>query len=255
MVLGSLCLPGDDAFRLTTIVLGLAVDNPSADPRYGVANLLLDDPSYTVRASGASMAVTIPLGVDVTLVRASVHTTNATTASITSGAGLNAPIVIPDLDSDGQRLGGSVDLSEETGTTDDQFVVNLSRVSGIVEVGRISLWTAARDVNWESGRDEGIDRPGDVAIPTRLGVILHAPQEIRVRWWDMAFRLLEDAAMWRELTRSSKGPLFAFPLIPDVTINDCAWVHNPDPYTERREDPFVNIPRRFRELVQGPPNG
>lgn len=251
-VLGKLLLPGDDAFRQAT---SLASSNESADPNYAVEQLLVEDPAWVTRATGDNTAITVNLPGNVTLVAVSVHNTNATSAAITSGAGLNKAIVIPALAADGQRLGGWADLVGEAGVTDDQFTITLSRTGGILEVGRIALWTVARDVNWERGRDEGLDRPGDITLVTRLGSKVIDPQDIAIRWWSMTFTLLEDAAMFRALERSAKGSVFGFALVPDELVNDAPWVHLPEPYTERREDPFVQIPRLFAELSGGPPNG
>jgi len=257
MIRGKVCPPGFDAFRRTTVALGLSMTNPNADTIYGVANLLHDNPARLTKASGVSTAITIPLPADVTLVGVTLHNTNATTASITSGAGLNQVITVPAVDLDGQRLGARYLFTGiEVGLTDDGFVVNLSRAAGVVHIGRIALWLVATDVNWEPGRDYGVVRPGDVRHTTRLGTVVHDSQGLRQRWWEMTFTLAEDATVYRGLEASSQGAVLPFPLIPDELVNDAAWVYTPDAYKEKLTVPGrASIGRRFLELCNGPING
>jgi len=252
MVRGKLCLPGDDVVNIAT----LSMTNEESDPNYQVEQIQHPDPSYVAKATGPSTVITVTLPGNVTLKAVSIHNTNATTASIASGAGLSQVIAIPALDPDGQRRGGWKDLDGVTGATDDVFTVTLSVVSGVVWVGRIALWVAARAVNWEEGRDEGVLRPGNVAITTRLGSIVHDDQGIRTRWFEMTFTLAEDAAIFRALEMSAKGAVLPFALVPDELVNDALWVNAPEAYTERLNAPgFASIPRRFVELSGGPPNG
>ena len=257
MIRGKVCPPGFDAFRRTTIALGLSMTNPNADAIYGVGNLLIDDPARLTKASGISTAITIPLPANVTLVGVTLHNTNATTSSITSGAGLSQALTVPAVDLDGQRLGARYFFTGlETGITDDGFVVNLSRASGVVHIGRIALWLVASNVNWEAGRDYGVVRPGDVIHRTRGGTVLHDPQGLRQRWWEMTFTLSEDATIYRGLEASSLGAVLPFPLVPDELVNDSAWVHTPEAYKEQLSEPgLASIPRRFVELCNGPING
>lgn len=250
VVIGSLCFPTDDAGRLAVYT----ADTPAS--LYPASNLLDNRPSVVCKSTTTTLAVTATLPGDRTLVAVSLHNTNSTTSSITNAAGLNKSIVVPAVDLAGQRLGGWADLSAEAFPTDDAFVVHLSVASGVVWIGRVALWTVARDVQWSAGRDEGTLWPGDVAIQTRLGEVDIDHQAIRQRWFDLTFVLDEDRALFLALDAASVGAVLPFPVIPDVAANDAPWMRCPDPYHAQRGEPgFAATPRRFLELVQGPPNG
>jgi hypothetical protein len=253
VVVGRVCLPGDDVARTATVT----ATPQSADPDYQAAQLLDPDRAYVVRSTGPSFALRFVFaGGNKTAIRISLHNTNATTAVASNPAGLSIPIPIPALDADGQRVDAHLDISEEDNITDDEMTITLSRASGIVEIANVAIWVAEHEVNWEAGRDEGILRPGNSVMPTRLGSEVHDDQGIRTLYYDMTFTLEEDIALWRAVDMSSKGAILAFPLVPDVEVNQAIWARCPDPFHARRGVPgFAGIPRRFVEVSGGPPNG
>jgi hypothetical protein len=253
MELGKLCFPGDNAAMTATVT----ASPQSADTRYQAANLLTSDRAYVVRSTGTSFALRFVFaGGNQEAIRVSIHNTNATTAVATNPAGLNVNIPLPGLDVDGQRLDAHLDISDESFNVDDEMTITLSVVSGIVECGNVGIWVAERDVNWEAGRDEGIQRPGNSTLETQLGSFVQDDQGIRRRWYELTFSLEEDLAIFRTLDKSSKGAVLAFPLVPDVEVNDALWVHCPEPFSAQRGAPgFARIPRRFVEISGGPPNG
>lgn len=253
LVLGKLCLPGDNVAMTSTV----SATPQSADPKYQASRLLDYDRAYVVRSTGTSFAVRfIFAGGSQTVVRISLHNTNATTAVATNPAGLNVNIPIPANDPDGQRVDAHLDISEEVFNTAGELTVTLSKASGIVEIANVGIWVAEHDVNWESGRGEGIDRPGDSVMPTRLGSEVYDSQNIRRQSYEMTFGLEADIALFRTLDMSSKGAILAFPLVPNVEENRAIWARTPEPFSARRGDPgLANIPRRFVEVSGGPPEG
>lgn len=247
MIVGSLCFPTDDAGREA----GWTADTPAS--LYPASNLLIDKPSIVCKSSTTTLNLTATLPGNRTLVAVSLHNCNATTASITNAAGMNATITVPAVDLAAQRIGGWADLAEDPFPTDDVFVVHLAVASGVVWVGRIALWTVARAVQWTAGRDEGCLWPGNLAIQTRLGEVDPDNQDIRQRWFDMTFALEEDRVIFASLDAATRGGVRAFPLVPNIDENDALWVYTPDPYHAQRGEPgFAGTPRRFLELVQGP---
>jgi hypothetical protein len=253
MVLGKVCLPGDDVARTATVT----ATPQSADTRYQAAQLLNPDRAYVCRSTGTGFDLLYVFdGGAKTAIRVSVHNTNATSVKLSNGAGLDLTVPLQPPDPDGQRVDVHIDLSEEENTTDTAMIVRLEVGAGIVECGNVAIWAAEHDVNWEAGRDEGILRPGNSVMATRLGSEVHDDQGIRRLWYDMTFSLLEDLDLWRTLDMSSKGAILPFPLVPDVEEPNAIWARCPEEFQARRGVPgFAGIPRRFVEVSGGPPNG
>jgi hypothetical protein len=252
VVLGKVCLPGDDVARTATVT----ATPQSSDPNYQAAQLLNPDRAYVCRSTGTSFALRFVFPGNRTAIRLSLHNTNATTAVATNPAGLNVNIPLEPVDPDGQRVDVHLDISDQPFNTDDEMTVTLSVASGIVECGNVAIWVDEHDVNWEAGRDEGILRPGNEVLTTRLGSEVHDDQGIRQLWYDMTFTLAEDIDLWRTLDMSSKGAILPFPLAPNVEEPNAIWARCPEAFQARRGVPgFAGIPRRFVEVSGGPPNG
>lgn len=249
---GKLALPSED--MMWTAVVSMTNEDP--DPRYDAQQIKDGDPSTVAKSTETSTVITIGLGSVVTPRAVFLFNTNATTAAIANGAGLNQAIPMPALDADGQRVHPWLDLGGFANVGDDVFTVTLSRPSGVVWIGRIALVTAIYDVNWEADQVRfGVDRPGGVVIQTRLGSLIQHESGIRSRWAEGTMRLEEDAPLYRSLEKAARGSLLPFPFVPFVDVYDAWWVHWPSAFTERMRSPFTEIPIRFQEISNGPPNG
>ncbi|MGE3175924.1 MAG: hypothetical protein AB7O32_00525 [Vicinamibacterales bacterium] len=247
---GKLALPGDDLVWTATVSM------TDEDADYPATNVQHWNPARLAKATASSTTVTIDCSGNVTPVAVALINTNATSAAISNAAGLNQAITIPALEADGQRIHGWQSLIGLSNVTDDIFDIDLSRPSGVVTIGRIALVVQVYDVNWVPGHVVGIDRPGNVALRTRLGTVIVHDAGIRVRSVDATFDLAEDAPVWRGLERSAKGEALPFLFIPDDTQNDAWWVRLDPSFRERSGLPgFMSLPRRMTELSSGPPNG
>jgi hypothetical protein len=141
-----------------------------------------------------------------------------------------------------------------SGTT---WTIVLSRVTGVVWIGRIVLVTALYDLHLKYGLQMGRNRPGDVEIRTRLGSVIRHGAQIRTRWAQGVVDDIANEPLLKGLELSSKGSLLPFLFIPDENQNDAWFV------TFRANDfsigyPDIDvraIPFAVEELSGGPPNG
>lgn len=218
-------LPLDDVIWDAT----LTMTNESTDPAYEVENVQDNDPSNTARSTGTASDITVdvvPASPDVEIVIAAVCNTNATTMSVTSGAGLNESISAPTRTDDGKQRNGYVDTSNSTGRTDNQFVFHLSKTGSVeLEVGRLVLLKAVYDIPvlWEAAGELefGESRPGEYENVTRLGTTwrraspVAAPRRMRGTVNDItAFDTL------RRLQAQNRGLNKPFFFAPYDDVND-----------------------------------
>jgi hypothetical protein len=111
-----------------------------------------------------------------------------------------------------------------------------------------------RALNLRYGLKLGRNRPGDVAITTRLGTVLTNSSGIRTRWAEGEVGLLEDQTVLDALEASAQGMQLPFLFVPDEQQNSAWWVRfRANDYSVEIPDlDGRRIPFRVDELSSGP---
>jgi hypothetical protein len=226
---------------------GLTMSNE--DDEYPVGNSQGVDPIPVAKSTTPTTTITATFP-SATLAMLAIFQTNAETGTINGHA-----ITFPGLDDEGQRIHPFLDL-RALGITTGSVTIVLSRASGVVWFGRISLMTRVEALNVKYGFDvEGRERPGDEEIPTRRGSIIYGSAELRTRWAQGVVDLIEDEAMLSTLDLSARGKRFPMLFIPDENVNSAWWARQTNPYVRSVTNYDVRPTKlRFDELSCGPVN-
>jgi hypothetical protein len=237
-------LAGDDAVTTATISMS------NEDAEFPAENAQSFNPAKLAKSTTTSSLFTITTP-SITPVALAVIQTNAEQVKFNGDDVTLAP-----LDSDGQRIHSWLDLRGSPPVAGTSWTVEIIKASGVVFVGRICLVVALHELNVRYGWEVGRNRPGEVTIETRMGVILKHTSELRSRYAQGVVNLLEDEALLASLDSSAKGSNLPYLLIPDEDTNDAWYVRQSSPY--RKGYPDIDVretPLRFDELVNGPVNG
>jgi hypothetical protein len=237
-------LAGDDAVTTATISMS------NEDAEFPAENAQSYNPAKLAKSTTNTTTFTITTS-SITPVAIALIQTNAETATLNG-----LPITIPVLDSDGQRIHPWLDMRGSPEAAGTSWTLVLSKASGVVFIGRICLVVALHALNVRYGWEVGRNRPGEVTIETRMGVVLKHTSELRSRYAQGVVNLLEDEALLASLDSSAKGSNLPYLLIPDEDTNDAWYVRQSSPY--RKGYPDIDVretPLRFDELVNGPVNG
>jgi hypothetical protein len=250
---GKVALPGHD-LSWTSVFSSL---NPSANPQYALSNLRHRDPAYVYQSAGNSDVITLTHAGDRTPVGVFLFNSNATSAAIANGNGLDEAITLPGLDLEGQRRHAFLSLAGLDDVTDGAHDIELATTDPTLWIGRIALVTALQDVNYSQDAPPKFDRtrPGNTTLRTRLGSVVVNDATIRTRFAEFLISLEEDRATYEQLDASAHGSILPFPYLPFDDENDAWWVTLPVDFSERLRLPFTEINLRLEELSGGPPNG
>lgn len=236
-------LAGDDVVTTATIVMS----NEDAD--FPAENAQSHNPAHLAKSTTNTTTFTITTS-SVTPVAVALFQTNAESATLNGNA-----LTMPALDSEGLRVHPWLDLTGLVAAGTSWSLV-LTKATGVVWVGRISLVVALRELNVKYGWELGRLRPADIELTTRGASVINLPYGIRTKWAEGVVDLHEDESMLSSLDLSSKGKTLPMLFIPDEAVNEAWFARQVNPYT--RKYPNIDVretPLRFEELSCGPVNG
>jgi hypothetical protein len=228
---------------------GLSMTNEDADYPAENAQGVTPVPPAKSTTTTTTITITTPSALPLYL---ALHNTNAETGTFNGHT-----ITFPGVDAEGQRIGPRLDLRALIGAAGTSWTLVLSRASGVVWVGRISLVTAVYELNikhqtWEVGRR----RPADITIETRGGHVLKHSYGVRTRWAKGVVDLLEDEDDISAMDMKADGSVLPFLLVPDEATNDAWFVRKTTDYAKAYSEFDVRTTSlMFEELTSGPPNG
>lgn len=236
----------------------LSMTNP--DSEWPVTNLQDNDPANLAKATGLETDITITLSGAFTVVLAAVLNSNATIASISNGAGLNEPFVVPSRTVSGKQRNMWRDLTGVEDTEDDEFVIHLEKAgSDPVQAGRLVLGIELKEFTCSPNPEISVIRPGGVRVPTRLGSRGRRVSPVTPKRNFLAtFEDLADRATVEDLEEYANGLDRGFLLIPDRTIaasrQDCQWMEpSEDGHRLTHQGGKMVLRLPLEEISQGAP--
>jgi hypothetical protein len=240
-------LPSNDLTLVSTTTFSMT----NEDAEYPAENLGDGDPANTAKSTTNTTTITITTS-SASVVIGAIINTNATTVTING-----VTVTIPAVELDGQRIHGWLDRRTTPLGPATTWTIVLTRPTGVVWVGAIPLLTAVSELNLRYGLEMGRRRPGDTAIPTRMGSIMKHPADIRTRWAKGEVNLIENETLLKQHEASAEGFIGSFLFIPDEATNDAWYVsYAANDFKWGYPDYDVRpIPLAFEELSGGPPNG
>ena len=195
---------------------------------YPLSNSQGNDPADTTKSTSITTVISMVFPSDITPVAYMVANTNATSISLSNGAGMTAQaITIPSRTGDGQILNGWKNMIGVSSATDDVWTLTLPKSgSEVLEFGRVCIVTSLYNagVIWGSGQGPkiGIERPGQVENVTRLGTVWRAQSGVQFRTFSGQVRRTTHLANFQALEALANGSGTGFMFIPDFQANE-AW--------------------------------
>jgi hypothetical protein len=237
--------PSDD------LIWGAGLSMTNEDAEYPVENAQGAAPVPAARSTTNTTTITITTASALPVYLA-LHNTNAETGTFNGHT-----ITFPGVDAEGQRIGPRLDLRTLIFAAGTSWTLVLSRASGDVWVGRISLVTVVYELNVKQGTwAVGRRRPADITIETRGGHVLKHSYGVRTRLAKGTVDLIEDEADISGMDLKANGSVLPFLLVPDEATNDAWFVRQTTEYAKAYPDFDVRATSlTFEELSSGPPNG
>lgn len=215
---GLFSLPSDDLIRTAALVA------TNEDPDYPVTNVQDDDPSNTFKATGTSSVITATVTSSTPVAFAFVNTNMAAGALTNGGALVSQAQTVPSRTVDGKQRNGWKNITGVAARTSTTFIFTISKTgSAPLEIGKILLLAAIRDVLWLPKVNYSLKRPGSVRNTTRLGAISRRLSPVAApRIAAGKVNRASELATLLDLEASSNGLGYGFFLVPDRDEND-AW--------------------------------
>lgn len=251
MGLGYITLPTDDKIPAAALAM------TNQDANYPVGNAQDDDPANTAKATGTSTVVTITTP-SITAVLYSVINTNATSISLTNGAGMAAQAqAIPSRTLDGKQRNGFKYFAGVALATSTTWTLTMSKTGAQpLEFGRIVLVVAVWDLKWLRGVDYDLRRPGAARNVTRLGTVNRRLSPVSQRSGNGQF-LHDDAfTVMANVEAGSNGLGNGFLVVPDRDVNDAMFMQvAEDAIRWKDQISHVDLRLPMEEITMGlPPN-
>lgn len=242
-------LPTDDLIR--TAALSMSTE----DSAYPITNVQNEDPADTAKSTTTSTVVTIT--VPSSTPRAlSIINTNATSIVLTNAAGMASQAqIVPSRTVDGKQINGFKDMDGVLLRTSTVFTLTMSKTgTSPLEVGRIVLVTALRELVWLPNVEFGIARPGAVRNRTRLGSVARRLSPTWKRSGTGQFLDVSELANLRAWEAAGNGLGYGALLIPDRRVND-AWFVQPaeDGVKWTGGDAQIDLKLALEEISMGLP--